>query len=93
MATNPEQINSAINPDVLKAFHLMWDVFPSSALLVTRDRTIQACNQWQIEKGLGVGMKCFQLSSDGVHKHCKANAALNEGVAQQTVVYAPCQER
>ena len=89
MATNPEQINPAINPDVLKAFHLMWNSFPSSALLVARNRTVQACNQAAIEKGLAVGMKCFQLSSDGVHKHCKANAALSEGVGQRTVVYAP----
>jgi hypothetical protein len=88
MATNPEQIDSAINADVLKAFHLMWDGFPSSALLVTRNRTIRACNQAAIEKGLAAGMKCFRLSSDGVHKHCKANAALSEGVGQSTVVYA-----
>ena len=65
MELNPEQINSAINPDILKAFHLMWDAFPSSTMLVTRNRTIQACNQAAIEKGLAVGMKCFQLSSDG----------------------------
>jgi len=89
MATNLEQVHSAINPDVLNAFHLMWDAFPSSTLLLTRNRTIQACNQAAIEKGLRVGMKCFQLSGDGVHKHCKANAALDEGVAQRTVVYSP----
>lgn len=88
MATNLEQINSAISPDVLKAFHLMWDLFPSSALLLTRNRTIQACNQFALEKGLREGMKCFQLTSDDVHKHCKANAALDEGVAQHTVSYA-----
>ena len=89
MATNLEQIQSSINPDILKAFHLMWDDFPSSALLLTRNRTIQACNQAAIEKGLQVGMKCFQLTSDGVHKHCKANVTLDEGVAQRTVAYSP----
>ena len=87
MATNPEQIQSAINPDVLKAFHLMRDAFPSSALLVTRNRTIQACNQAAVEKGLAVGMKCFQLTSDGVHSFCRANAALDNGVAEQSVGY------
>jgi hypothetical protein len=89
MATNLEQISVAIDPDVLKAFHLMWDVFPASALLLTRNRTIQACNRAAIEKGLQVGMKCFQLAGDGIHKHCKANAALDEDAAQQTVAFAP----
>jgi len=93
MATNPEQIHSAISPDILKAFHLMWDAFPSSALLVTRNRTIQACNQAAIEKGLAVGMKCFQLSSDGVHNFCRANAALDDGVAEQSVGYRPASNK
>ena len=35
METSPEQISSAINPDILKAFHLMWNAFPSSVLLLT----------------------------------------------------------
>jgi hypothetical protein len=93
METNQEQIKSAVNPDILNAFHLMWDVFPSTVLLLTRDRTIQACNQSATERGFRPGMKCFQLSSDGVHKHCKANAALEEGVAQRTVVYSPATQK
>src|SRR5271157_10803 len=93
METNLEQINSAINPDILKAFHLMWDIFPATVLLVTRDRTVRACNQSATERGLRLGMKCFQLSSDGVHKHCKANVALDEGTAQRTVVYSPAAQK
>ena len=89
METNPEQINSAINPDILQAFRLMWSVFPSTVLLVTRDRTVVACNQSAIERGFRLGMKCFQLSAEGIHNHCKANATLDEGVAQRTVVYSP----
>jgi hypothetical protein len=87
METNPAQTSSAINPDILKAFHLMWDAFPSSTLLLTRNRTIQACNQAAVEKGFAVGMKCFQLSSNGVHNFCRANAALDNGVAEQSVGY------
>jgi hypothetical protein len=93
MATNQEPITSAINPDVLKAFHLMWDIFPATVLLVMRDRTILAGNQSAIERGFRLGMKCFQLSADGVHKHCKANAALDEGLAQRTVVYSPVTQK
>ena len=89
METNQEQIQSAINPEVLKAFHLMWDAFPSQALLVTRDRTVVACNQAATKRGFQPGMKCFQLSADRIHKHCLANPALEEGAGQQTVVYSP----
>ena len=89
MEANSEQLNSAVSPEVLKAFHLMWGVFPSSTLLLRRNRTILACNQAATDRGLKPGMKCFQLSSDGVHKHCLADAALSEGTAQRTVVYSP----
>jgi hypothetical protein len=87
METNQGRIKTAINPDILKAFHLMWDAFPSSAMLVMRNRTIQACNQAATDKGLAVGMKCFQLTSDKVHNFCRANAALDNGVAEQSVGY------
>ena len=87
MESNPKQITSAINPEILKAFHLMWDVFPSPALLLTRDRTIQACNQAAMNKGRQVGTKCFQVSSDRVHSYCRANVALDEGIAQRSVGY------
>ena len=87
MEPNPEQITSAINSDVLKAFHLMWGVFPSSALLVRRNRTIVACNQAAINRGLAVGMKCFKHSSDRIHDFCRANVALDEGVAARSVGY------
>jgi hypothetical protein len=93
METNQERTDTAVKPEVLQAFHLMWDVFPSAALLVTRDRTVLACNQSANERGFRRGMKCFQLSSEGIHKHCQANAALDEGKAQQKVVYSPVAKR
>ena len=93
METNLEQLNSAVNPDILKAFHLMWDLFPATVLLVKRDRTVMACNQTATERGLRLGMKCFQLSSDGVHKHCQANAALDQRTARRTVVFSPASQK
>jgi hypothetical protein len=93
MEPNQEQINSAINPEILKAFDLMWDAFPSSVLLVRRNRTIAACNQAAIKKGLAAGMKCFQLSNDGVHDFCRANAPLDNGVAEQEVGYRPASKK
>jgi hypothetical protein len=38
-------------------------------------------------------MKCFQLSSDGVHNFCRANAALDDGVAEQSVGYRPASKK
>ena len=93
METNQEQINSALNPDILKAFDLMWGVFPATVLLVTRDRTIMRCNKAATERGFRIGMKCFQLTAEGVHNHCRANTTLDEGVAQQTVVYSAVSKR
>jgi len=87
METKAQPIDSAISPDVLRAFHLMWGVFPSSALLVRRNRTIVACNQAALDKGMANGMKCFQRSSDKVHDFCRANVALDDGVAARSVGY------
>lgn len=93
METNQEQINSAVKPDILKAFHLMWDPFPSTVLLVSRDRTVMASNQAALNRGFKLGMKCFQLTAEGIHKHCKANVTLDDGIAQQTVVYSPISKK
>ena len=87
MEPKQEQINSAINPDILKAFHLMWDAFPSPVLLVKRNRTVVDCNRAATEKGSVAGMKCFQRSSDRIHDFCRANAALDSGIAEQSVGY------
>ena len=93
MEPNQEQFHSAIKTELVTAFHWMWDAFPTHAMLVTRDRTIQACNHAAAARGLRPGMKCFQLSADRIHKHCKANAALEEGAGQQTVVYSQVTKR
>lgn len=88
--TNLQQIEPAINPEIVKAFHLMWDIFPSPTTLLRKDRTVLACNPAAIERGFRVGMKCFQILGDrSVHKHCQANQALGEGIAKRSAVYSP----
>jgi hypothetical protein len=88
METN--QVNSGINPDILKSFHLMWDSFPSPATLLKKDRTVVACNPAAVQRGFVLGGKCFHISGDkSVHKHCRANEALRDGAAQRSVVYSP----
>jgi hypothetical protein len=93
METNQERINSEVDPDIVKAFQLMWGVFPSPALLLRKDRTVLACNHSATERGFHSGMKCFQIAGDSIHKHCKANAALEEGTAQRAVVYSPAAQK
>ncbi|MBI5583714.1 MAG: hypothetical protein HY892_07805 [Deltaproteobacteria bacterium] len=89
-----EKINSAIDPDILKAFHAMWDIFPSPVLLLRKDRTILDCNQTATALGVRPGMKCFQLSGDtGIHNLCLGNEALEQGVAKRSVVYSPARKQ
>ena len=86
--TSPE-----INSEIMNAFHLMWDAFPSPAALLRKDRTVLACNPAAIAIGYRQGARCFQTFGDkGVHKHCRANEALRDGVAQRSVVYSPARQ-
>jgi len=89
METKLESINAEIDPEIVKAFHLMWDIFPSPTTLLRKDRTVLACNPAAMEKGFRVGTRCFQFSGGtSVHKHCKANVALREGAPQRSIVHS-----
>ncbi len=77
-----------IYAELIKAFHLMWDCFPSSASLLKKDRTVLACNPAAAERGYEVGAKCFHATKQtSVHKQCKANEAMREQTAQRELVY------
>ncbi len=72
METSETSKNTDVSPEILKAFHLMWDTFPFAVLLLRKDRTILDCNQTAKDKGVRLGMKCYQLSGEkGIHKHCR----------------------
>jgi len=89
METKLESIHSEIDPEILKAFHLMWDIFPAPTRLLRKDRTVLACNPAAIARGFLVGDKCYQFAGGTtVHKHCKANVALREGVPQRSIVHS-----
>ena len=90
METRPEAAQTEPYAELVKAFHLMWDSFPSPSTLLKKDRTVLACNPAAVKRGFEVGSKCYQMSGDSsVHKHCKANAALREQTSQRALVYAP----
>jgi len=89
MSQEPD--NTEVSPEILKAFHLMWDMFPTIVLLLRKDRTILGCNQTASDRGVRLGTKCYQLSGDHcIHKQCLGNSALEEGVGKRsTGYYAP----
>ncbi len=88
MQDTSNQRNSDINPETLRAFHMMWDAFPFVVMLLKKNRTIVALNRLARDLGIQPGMKCYELT--GVkepHKECLANAALEEGITKRTVAY------
>ena len=94
MGKGEEKINTGVDPDILKAFHAMWDIFPFPVLLLSKDRTILDRNRAAKDKGVRLGGKCFQLSGDDdIHKHCLGNAALEERTPKRAVGYSAARKQ
>jgi hypothetical protein len=91
MEKSQEPDKADVSPEILKAFHLMWDMFPTVVLLLRKDRTIVGLNQAAKNRGVLLGTKCYQLSGDEcIHKQCLGNSALEEGTGKRSVgYYAP----
>ena len=91
MEKSQEPDNIEVSLEILKAFHLMWDMFPTPVFLLRKDRTIVDFNQTARDRGVRLGPKCYQLSGDDcIHKQCLGNSALEEGVGKRSVgYYAP----
>lgn len=71
--------------NVLEAFQTMWGPFPEPVLLVRKDRTVLAANDFARGVGISAGIKCFSVNPEAritICKQCKANLALRE---QRTV--------
>ena len=69
----------------VRAFDLMWEMFPEPTLLVRKDRTVVAANASARQIGRVEGEKCFGLAPNGGGKthcrSCKADQALRERAA------------
>lgn len=64
-------------PEIIEAFHTMWDNFPEPASLVHKSRTVMAINKTHEKMGyLKPGMNCAKTGAPGAHKGCLANKAL-----------------
>lgn len=81
--------NLGVSNATVEAFHMMWDSFPHSVMLLNKSRDIVAINKRAEERGVRTGRKCFQLSGNNteIHKGCKADQALAEAVAQRAVTH------
>lgn len=70
-----------VDQQTLDAFEQMWGPFPEPVMLIHKDRTILAINEFARAVGTPIGIKCFSLSPEADRaacKHCKANLALRE---------------
>lgn len=86
MTNSPE--NPSVSNEVIEAFHMMWDSFPHPVMLLKKTRDIVAVNKVAEEKGVPTNLKCFQLGGKTeIHDGCKANKAVEEGVAQRMVAH------
>lgn len=74
-----------VDQQTLDAFEQMWGPFPEPVMLIHKNRTILATNEFLRALGTPVGAKCFSVNPEAdraVCKQCKANLALRE---QRTV--------
>ena len=67
--------------EVIKAFHLMWDNYPESAMLIDKKRNIIAANKVAPSTGRIEGNKCALVEPLEQHKGCRAEEAWKNGEA------------
>lgn len=77
-----------IAPNILEAFHMMWDMHPSPVMLTRPNRTIVAANPAARAVGIKPGRKCFTLCGpDKPCAACKANTALRDNACVRSLTF------
>ena len=80
--------DTAVDSEIVAAFQMMWDSFPHPVMLLKKTREVVAANKAARDRGVPTKLKCFQLGGrDEIHEGCKANQAIDEGIAQRTVAH------
>lgn len=83
-----------VKPEVLKAFQMMWGLYPGPVMLIHASREILAVNAAAAELGLPVGITCHSLyPSDKPCPGCLADKALRQGQGIRRAAYAPRQKQ
>ena len=67
--------------EVVKAFRMMFDNYPESAILVNKDRDIIAVNKLAPATGRVEGIKCATVPPPEQHNGCKLGEAAAAGQA------------
>ena len=67
--------------EVIKAFHLMWDIIRSRQCLLIKMRNIIAANKVAPSTGRIEGNKCALVEPLEQHKGCRAEEAWKNGEA------------
>lgn len=70
------------NPDILKAFHTLWDAFPGPVRLIDKSHKIIAANNIAQEKGFIPDKCCATVGEPCSHRGCKSALMLKTGLAQ-----------
>ena len=74
--------------EIVKAFELTWDNYPSVALLLNRQHEIVSLNKIAREFGFTSETKCFSLNGNvKVCPWCKAAKAMKSGESIRTTTY------
>ena len=74
---------------MLAAFHLMYDNFPESAMLIHKSKTIVAINPAAKKNGREVGTACGKNNTPESHQGCLALKALSLQKPMYRVLQAP----
>ena len=77
-------------PEVIAAFHAMWDNFPEPVSLVHKSREVIALNKAHYLKP---GIYCAKTGKNGPHMRCQANKALAEKQAIGVISHDPASKR
>ena len=57
---------------ILEAFEMMWGPFPEPVMLIHRDRTVLAVNDFARSMGVQAGIKCFSLNPEAGRRPLQA---------------------
>ena len=71
--------------ELIRAFHIMWDGFPETVMVIKKSREIIAVNKMAAEAGITPGIKCSSMGKSENHKGCLCDRAAD---SKKTVAIA-----
>ena len=78
-----------MDKQLIESFHLMYDHFPETVMLIHKSREVLAVNKAGALAGMAPGMFCNKLGKPEVHQGCLADKALKAQSAAWMTYPAP----